>query len=69
MQALVHIMCPYNNTGPKLALYMQVALIRAGGLVLKGAFSKGKGTFWKNRLYSKLIVSFAEDGCFLLGSK
>ena len=38
------------------------------GPVLKGAFSKGKGTFWKNRLYSKLVVSFAEDGWFLLAS-
>ena len=38
------------------------------GLALKGPFSKGKRTFWKNRLSSKPVTSFAKDECFLLGS-
>ena len=37
------------------------------GPALKGPFLKGKRTFWKNRLCSKLTTSLAEDEIFLIG--
>ena len=38
------------------------------GLALKRPFLKGKKTFWKNRLCSKLITSLAENESFFIGT-
>ena len=38
------------------------------GPALKGPLLKGKRTFWKNRLSSKSVTSFAKDESFLLES-
>ena len=38
------------------------------GPALKGPFLKGKRTFWKSRLCSKLTKSLAEDESFFIGT-